>query len=172
MLHGKMLPKEKEKIMQDFIKNKTNILVSTSVIEVGIDIPNASIMIIEGAEHFGLAQLHQFRGRIGRSIHQSYCFIFTETPYQQTAKRLKILEKCHDGFRLAEIDLSLRGPGEFLGTKQSGIPDLVMSSLLNKEFIEKVHQEAKEILKQDFSLKKWPLLLANFQDFSKNTLQQ
>ncbi|MDD3491632.1 MAG: ATP-dependent DNA helicase RecG [Candidatus Pacebacteria bacterium] len=172
MLHGKMLPKEKEKIMQDFIKNKTNILVSTSVIEVGIDIPNASIMIIEGAEHFGLAQLHQFRGRIGRSIHQSYCFIFTETPYQQTAKRLKILEKCHDGFRLAEMDLSLRGPGEFLGTKQSGIPDLVMSSLLNKEFIEKIHQEAKEILKQDFSLKKWPLLLANFQDFSKKTPQQ
>jgi len=167
MLHGKMKPKEKEKIMQDFLENKIQILVSTSVIEVGIDIPNASLMIIEGAEHFGLAQLHQFRGRIGRSSYQSFCFLLTESPHQSNASRLKILEKCNDGFRLAEMDLSIRGPGEFLGTKQSGIPDLIMGSLLNQNFIKKIHQEAQEIILQDPSLKKWPVLLASFQEFSQ-----
>ena len=167
MLHGKMKPKEKEKIMQDFLENKIQILVSTSVIEVGIDIPNASLMIIEGAEHFGLAQLHQFRGRIGRSSYQSFCFLLTESPHQSNASRLKILEKCNDGFRLAEMDLSIRGPGEFLGTKQSGIPDLIMGSLLNQKFIKKIHQEAQEIILQDPSLKKWPVLLASFQEFSQ-----
>jgi len=167
MLHGKMKPKEKEIIMKKFLENKIKILVSTSVIEVGIDIPNASLMIIEGAEHFGLAQLHQFRGRIGRSYHQSYCFLFTESKSQLVTKRLKTLVKCDDGFRLAEMDLSLRGPGEFLGTKQSGIPDLIMSSLLDKKFIEKIHQEAIEIIEEDASLKKWPLLLATFKEFSE-----
>ncbi len=169
MLHGKMKPKEKEIIMKDFQENKINLLVSTSVIEVGIDIPNASIMIIEGAEHFGLAQLHQFRGRIGRSHYQSYCFLFSESPQRSITNRLKTLVECNDGFHLAEIDLSLRGPGEFLGTKQSGIPDLVMSSLLDKKFIEKVHKQAQEILQQDPSLKKWPLFLASFQKFTQKT---
>jgi len=167
MLHGKMKPKEKETIMKNFQENKINLLVSTSVVEVGVDIPNASLMIIEGPEHFGLAQLHQFRGRIGRSHYQSHCFLFSESSQTSTTSRLKTLVKCNDGFHLAEMDLSLRGPGQFLGTKQSGIPDLVMSSLLNKEFIEKVHQQAKEVLKEDPTLKKWPLLLANFQEFSE-----
>jgi len=167
MLHGKMKPKEKETIMKDFQENKINLLVSTSVVEVGVDIPNASLMIIEGPEHFGLAQLHQFRGRIGRSHYQSHCFLFSESSQTSITSRLKTLIKCNDGFHLAEMDLSLRGPGQFLGTKQSGIPDLVMSSLLNKEFIEKVHQQAKEVLKEDPTLKKWPLLLANFQEFSE-----
>ena len=172
MLHGKMKPKEKETIMKKFLENKTKILVSTSVIEVGVDIPNASLMIIEGAEHFGLAQLHQFRGRVGRSHHQSYCFLFTESKSQSVTTRLKTLVKCNDGFRLAEMDLSLRGPGEFLGTKQSGIPDLIMSSLLDKKFIEKIHQEAVDIIKKDTSLKKWPLLLATFKEFSENIRRQ
>ena len=167
MLHGKMKPKEKEIVMKDFQENKINLLVSTSVVEVGVDIPNASLMIIEGSEHFGLAQLHQFRGRIGRSHYQSHCFLFSESSQTSITSRLKTLVKCNDGFHLAEMDLSLRGPGQFLGTKQSGIPDLVMSSLLNKEFIEKVHQQAKEMLKEDPTLKKWPLLLANFQEFSE-----
>jgi ATP-dependent DNA helicase RecG len=172
MLHGKMKPKEKEETMKKFFENKIKILVSTSVIEVGVDIPNASLMIIEGAEHFGLAQLHQFRGRIGRSHHQSYCFLFTESKNQSITKRLKTLVKCSDGFRLAEMDLSLRGPGEFLGTKQSGIPDLIMSSLLDKKFIEKIHQEAIDIIKEDTSLKKWPLLLATFKEFSETIHRQ
>jgi len=172
MLHGKMKPKEKETVMKDFQENKINLLVSTSVVEVGVDIPNASLMIIEGSEHFGLAQLHQFRGRVGRSHYQSYCFLFSESPQTSITSRLKTLIKCNDGFHLAEMDLSLRGPGQFLGTKQSGIPDLVMSSLLNKEFIEKVHQQAKEILKEDSTLKKWPLLLANFQEFSEKIYKE
>jgi len=167
MLHGKMKPKEKETAMKNFQENRINLLVSTSVIEVGVDIPNASLMIIEGSEHFGLAQLHQFRGRIGRAHYQSYCFLFSESSHSAITNRLKTLVKCNDGFHLAEMDLSLRGPGQFLGTKQSGIPDLVMSSLLNKEFIEKVHEQAKELLKEDSTLKKWPLLLANFQEFSQ-----
>ncbi len=167
MLHGKMKPKEKEIAMKNFQENRINLLVSTSVIEVGVDIPNASLMIIEGSEHFGLAQLHQFRGRIGRAHYQSYCFLFSESSHSAITNRLKTLVKCNDGFHLAEMDLSLRGPGQFLGTKQSGIPDLVMSSLLNKEFIEKVHEQAKELLKKDSTLKKWPLLLANFQEFSQ-----
>jgi len=167
MLHGKMKPKEKETAMKNFQENRINLLVSTSVIEVGVDIPNASLMIIEGSEHFGLAQLHQFRGRIGRAHYQSYCFLFSESSHSAITNRLKTLVKCNDGFHLAEMDLSLRGPGQFLGTKQSGIPDLAMSSLLNKEFIEKVHEQAKELLKKDSTLKKWPLLLANFQEFSQ-----
>ena len=145
--------------------NKINILVSTSVVEVGIDVPNAAVMVIEGSEHFGLAQLHQFRGRVGRSHYQSYCFLFTDSSSKTIANRLQSLEKYHDGFKLAEMDLSLRGPGEFLGTKQSGVPDLLMNSLLNKEMIIQVHQVAQNILKEDSSLKKWPLLLATFKEF-------
>lgn len=171
MLHGKMKPKEKEIVMNNFLKNKINILVSTSVVEVGVDIPNASLMIIEGAEHFGLAQLHQFRGRIGRSYYQSYCFLFSESSSYPLTKRLNTLVNCNDGFHLAEIDLSLRGPGQFLGNRQSGIPDLVMSSLLNKNLIQKVNQEAQNILIQDPTLKKWPALSATFQEFSKKIRQ-
>ncbi|MGC8651147.1 MAG: ATP-dependent DNA helicase RecG [Minisyncoccia bacterium] len=167
MLHGKMKPQEKEKIMQDFQNNKINILVSTSVVEVGIDIPNATVMIIEGSEHFGLAQLHQFRGRVGRFKYQSYCFLFTESSSKTSHSRLEALVRYHDGFKLAEMDLSLRGPGEFLGTKQSGIPDLLMSSLIDKAMIEKVHFVAQSLLQEDYYLKKWPLLLATFKEFIK-----
>jgi len=168
MLHGKMKPKEKEKVMRDFQDNRINILVSTSVVEVGVDIPNASLMIIEGAEHFGLAQLHQFRGRVGRSHYQSYCFLFSESSSPLVLKRLQTLVKCNDGFHLAEVDLSLRGPGEFLGTKQSGLPDLVMRSLFQKELIENAHRQAKELLKEDPNLKKWPLLKTALEKFSQN----
>jgi ATP-dependent DNA helicase RecG len=174
MLHGKMKSQEKEQIMQNFQNNKINILVSTSVVEVGIDIPNATIMIIEGSEHFGLAQLHQFRGRVGRFKYQSYCFVFTESSSKTSHSRLEALVKYHDGFKLAEMDLSLRGPGEFLGTKQSGIPDLLMSSLVDKAMIEKVHLVAQNILREDYEhsyLKKRPLLLAAFKDFIKQTRQ-
>ena len=171
MLHGKMKSQEKEQVMRQFQENKINILVSTSVVEVGIDIPNATVMVIEGAEHFGLAQLHQFRGRVGRFKYQSYCFLFTESSSKTIYSRLESLVKYNDGFKLAEIDLSLRGPGEFLGTKQSGIPDLLMSSLLDKEMIEEVHQVAQNLLLENYNLKKWPLFSAAFKDFIKQTRQ-
>jgi len=167
MLHGKMKPEEKELIMKKFRNNEINILVSTSVVEVGVDIPNATIMMIEGAEHFGLAQLHQFRGRVGRSELQSYCFLFTESLNKANISRLKSLTKYDDGFKLAEIDLSLRGPGEFLGTKQSGIPDLVMRSLVKKELIENVSEEVKKIIETDPQLKKMPLLREALKEFTE-----
>jgi len=170
MLHGKMKSQEKEQIMKNFQDNKINILVSTSVVEVGIDIPNATVMIIEGPEHFGLAQLHQFRGRVGRSQYQSYCFLLTESSSKTSHSRLETLVKYHNGFKLAEMDLSLRGPGEFLGTKQSGIPDLLMSSLIDKTMMEKVHLVAQNILQEDNKnsyFKKRPLLLAAFKEFIK-----
>jgi ATP-dependent DNA helicase RecG len=171
MLHGKMKPEEKENIMKQFQENKINILVSTSVVEVGIDIPNATIMVIEGAEHFGLAQLHQFRGRVGRSHYQSYCFLFTESNNSKVYSRLKALVEYNDGFKLAEIDLALRGPGELLGTKQSGIPDLLMKSLINKEMLSSAQEAALVVLKEDSALKKWPLLKEAFEDFVQKNHQ-
>jgi ATP-dependent DNA helicase RecG len=158
MLHGKMATKEKEKIMKDFKNKRTDILVSTSVIEVGIDVPNATVMMIEGAERFGLAQLHQFRGRVGRAGYQSYCFLFTDSPARKTRQRLKALITSEDGFKLAEKDLEIRGPGDFAGTRQWGIPDLMMSSLKDIRLVEKTRQSAKEILQEDPELKKYPLL--------------
>ncbi len=146
MLHGKMKTQEKEKIMKSFKDGEIDILVSTSVVEVGVDIPNAAIMIIEGSEKFGLAQLHQFRGRVGRSNKQSYCFLFTNTPGTLTNKRLKALISCQNGFELAEKDLQIRGPGDLWGQRQWGIPDLAMASLSNISLVEKVRKEAKEIL--------------------------
>lgn len=169
MLHGKMKSTEKDEIMKKFLNKEIDILVSTSVIEVGIDVENASIMVIEGADRFGLSQLHQFRGRVGRSIYQSYCFLIPDNFSYKTIERLKAMIKYNDGFRLAEIDLSLRGPGEFLGTKQSGIPDLIMRSLLDKKLIEEVREEAKNILKEDPTLKKWPLFYLAFKDFVKKS---
>lgn len=165
MLHGKMKPQEKDEIMKRFQNREIDILVSTSVIEVGIDIKNASIMVIEGANHFGLAQLHQFRGRVGRYEYQSYCFLIPDNFSPSTIERLKAMIKYNDGFKLAEIDLHLRGPGEFLGTRQSGLPDLIMKSLLNKNLIIKTRKEAEELLKEDFNFKKWPLFLKAFLEF-------
>jgi ATP-dependent DNA helicase RecG len=158
MLHGKMTSKEKERIMRDFKNKKTDILVSTSVIEVGIDVPSATIMMIEGADRFGLAQLHQFRGRVGRSKTQSYCFLLTESPSLKTKQRMKALVDCNDGFKLAEKDLKFRGPGDFVGVRQWGIPDLAMESLKDIKEIERTRTRAKEMLKKDPLLKKFPLL--------------
>jgi len=167
MLHGRMKPKEKEKIMRDLKFNKINVLVATSVIEVGIDIPNASVMVIESADRFGLAQLHQLRGRVGRSSHQSYCFLFTDSPAQKTKQRLEAILKSEDGFELAEKDLEIRGPGEFGGKRQWGIPDLAMTSLKDFALVEKVKQSAKAILEKDPHLKKQPLLKQRLKRFQE-----
>lgn len=166
MLHGKMKPGEKESIMSRFVARKIDILVSTSVVEVGVDVPNATIMMVEGAERFGLAQLHQFRGRVGRGVHQSYCFLLTESSSRTVTKRLTALAESSDGFALAEKDLQIRGPGEFFGSKQSGLPDITMRGLADIELVQLAHQEATSLLKIDPELKAAPFLkerLASFE---------
>ena len=165
LLHGKMKPKEKEKIMQDFKNKKIDILVSTSVVEVGIDVPNATVMMIEGAERFGLAQLHQFRGRVGRSKYQSYCLLFAESSAKKTQQRLRALIESEDGFKLAEKDLEIRGPGDFAGTRQWGFPDLMMDSLKNIRLVEKARNAAKEVLQKDPELKNHPFLKEKLRNF-------
>ena len=184
-MHGRLKGSEKEKVMKEFLENKINILVSTSVVEVGIDVPNASVMVIEGAERFGLAQLHQFRGRVGRAEHQSYCFLFTSINASsntsappnslspggrgqgegdnETKKRLEAFTKTQDGFALAELDLKLRGFGELYGQAQWGWNfkyfDPAYTSL-----IEPARLEAQKILKDDLNLEKHPLLKAKIKD--------
>jgi ATP-dependent DNA helicase RecG len=148
LMHGRLKKDEKEKVMKDFLDNKINIMVSTSVVEVGIDIPNATVMMIEGAERFGLAQLHQFRGRVGRSEHQSYCFLFTELSGQKIKTRLESLENCYDGFEIAERDLQLRGPGEVYGTRQSGMPEFKIANLFDGEIIKLAKSEAEGIIRE------------------------
>jgi ATP-dependent DNA helicase RecG len=167
MLYGKMKPKEKEKIMKNFRDGKIDILVSTSVVEVGIDVPKATIMLIEGAERFGLAQLHQFRGRVGRSHYQSYCFLFTDSLSQKTKERLMAFVKCENGFELAEKDLKLRGPGSLYGTKQWGIPDLAMEKIMDVQLVEKTRRWARWLLEKDPYLKNYPLLKENLKEFGK-----
>ena len=130
LLHGKLKNDEKDKVMKDFKDKKYDILVSTTVVEVGVDVPNATVMLIENAERFGLSQLHQLRGRVGRSDLQSYCILHTSTKSQETKERLNIMTQTNDGFVIAEKDLQLRGPGEFLGTRQSGLPDLIISDIV------------------------------------------
>lgn len=158
LLHGKMKAEDKERIMREFRAREFDILVSTSVIEVGVDIPNATTMVIEGAERFGLSQLHQFRGRVGRGEAQSYCFLATEKSQAHQSQRLKAMEKHADGFRLSEIDLELRGPGEVYGLRQSGVPDLRVASLLDLDLIVEARAEAEELLEKDLDLATMPEL--------------
>ena len=158
ILHGKMSPKEKTETMQRFNSGEIHILCATSVVEVGVNVPNATIIIIEGAERFGLAQLHQLRGRVMRSTHQSYCYAFTETNSAKSIDRLKALQTAKNGFELAELDLSQRGAGQLSGTKQWGISDIAMEALQNLKMVEAARKEAREIIEADLNLEKYPTL--------------
>lgn len=148
LLHGKLKNDEKDKVMSDFKDKKYDILVSTTVVEVGVDVPNATVMLIENAERFGLSQLHQLRGRVGRNDLQSYCILHTSTKSQETKERLNIMTQTNDGFVIAEKDLQLRGPGEFLGTRQSGLPDLIISDIVrDAKILEMARNEAIDFVK-------------------------
>ena len=155
LLHGKMKPAEKDQVMDLFRKNEIQILVSTTVIEVGVDVPNANIMIIEHAERFGLSQLHQLRGRVGRGSHKSYCILLMGHAVSEEARaRTRMMEETTDGFKIAEFDLEMRGPGEFLGTRQSGLPGFQMANLVRDfKILEEARNAAFEILKKDPQLK-------------------
>ena len=149
LLHGRLSSRDKEAVMQQFNAGELDILVSTPVVEVGIDVPNASVMLIESADRFGLSQLHQFRGRVGRGPEQSYCMLLAENPSEIGRQRLDLIEKVHNGFLLAEEDLKLRGPGEFFGTRQSGLPDLKMARLTDVSLLEIARNEATRLFKED-----------------------
>jgi ATP-dependent DNA helicase RecG len=149
LLHGRMTSRDKDEVMQRFRSGELNILVSTSVVEVGIDVPNATVMLVESAERFGLSQLHQFRGRVGRGQEQSYCMLLADTPSEIGKQRLDIIERVQDGFALAEEDLKLRGPGEFFGTRQSGLPDLRMAKLSDVTLLEAARGEAIKLFEMD-----------------------
>jgi ATP-dependent DNA helicase RecG len=155
LLHGRMPFKEKEEVMARFQRGDLDILVSTPVVEVGIDNPNATVILIEGADRFGLAQLHQFRGRVGRGQHPSYCFLLSDSPSAVAKERLEVMERVSDGFAVAEEDLRFRGPGDFFGTRQSGLPDLRMARLSDQDILALARQEASTLLNEDHNLA-WP----------------
>lgn len=154
LLHGKMKAHEKDQIMKEFREGRTQILVSTTVIEVGVDVPNASIMVIEHAERFGLSQLHQLRGRVGRGVHKSFCILaMGKAISQESRDRVQIMEQTQDGFKISEADLEIRGPGEFLGTKQSGLPGFKMANLIRDiAILSQARQAAFELIQKDPSL--------------------
>jgi len=149
LLHGRMKGEKKEAIMAQFQRGELDILVSTSVVEVGIDVPNATVMMVEGANRFGLAQLHQFRGRVGRGEAKSFCVLLSDAPSEKSIERLQAIEGTLDGFELAEVDLEMRGPGEFFGTQQSGMPPLRMARLSDLPILEEARQAAKELFERD-----------------------
>ncbi len=153
LLHGRMRPDEKDSVMADFLRGEVHILVSTSVVEVGVDVPNATVMLIEGANHFGLSQLHQVRGRVGRSQHQSYCILIPDTADEVENERLAAMVETNDGFVLAQLDLEQRGPGEFLGTRQSGYSELRLANLTDVRLIENARRHAQTIFEADPDLK-------------------
>jgi ATP-dependent DNA helicase RecG len=149
LIHGQMMPREKDEMMLAFRAGEYDILVATAVVEVGIDVPNATTILIEGAERFGLSQLHQFRGRVGRGLHQSFCILVSDQENEVTKQRLEAMEQHTDGFKLAEIDLELRGPGEFLGRRQSGTPDLKVAQFADTRLLNAARIEAQKILADD-----------------------
>jgi ATP-dependent DNA helicase RecG len=160
LLHGRMPLRDKQTVMENFRQGELDVLVATPVIEVGIDVPNATVMLIEGADRFGLSQLHQLRGRVGRSEHQSYCLLLAEAPSEEAQRRLETVVGSNDGFEIAEADLRLRGPGDFFGTRQSGLPTLRMARLSDRDLLVAAREEARRMMASDPKLKAYPSLAA------------
>ncbi len=161
LLHGRMTSAEKEAAIGEFRDGKTQILVSTTVVEVGVDIPNASVMLIEHGERFGLSQLHQLRGRVGRGAAQSYCLLMSSSKSETAQQRLKVMEQSQDGFFISEMDMRFRGPGQVLGTRQSGLPDFALASLVeDQDVLELARQVAQKAIEKDPTLEKWPAMRA------------
>jgi ATP-dependent DNA helicase RecG len=158
ILHSKMKDAEKEKVMNEFKAGKIHILVATSVVEVGVNVPNATVIIIEGSERFGLSQLHQLRGRVVRSNHQAYCYLYAESQGDKTIERLRALTTAKNGFELAEFDLKFRGAGELYGKKQWGISDVAMEAIKNIKMVEAARTEAIKMIEIDDSFSKFPIL--------------
>lgn len=149
-VHGKMKPKEKDAAMDAFVRGETDILVSTTVVEVGVDVPNASLMIVENAERFGLSQLHQLRGRVGRGVHKSWCVLMAHDPTEEAKQRLRVLVKTSDGFAVAEEDLKLRGPGDFFGSRQHGLPEMHIAELTGSmDTLKEAQEAAKSVIEMD-----------------------
>ncbi|PIQ69180.1 MAG: hypothetical protein COV91_00185 [Candidatus Taylorbacteria bacterium CG11_big_fil_rev_8_21_14_0_20_46_11] len=170
VMHSKLKDDEKEETMEAFKDGKIHILVSTSVVEVGVNVPNATVIIIEGAERFGLAQLHQLRGRVLRSSHQAFCYVFTESAGAKTADRLKALRTAKNGFELAKYDLKFRGAGELSGSQQWGVSDVAMEALQNLKMVEAARAEAKRLLEEDESLSRYPLLQSHLASRKKEEI--
>ncbi|MYK85042.1 MAG: DNA helicase RecG, partial [Synechococcus sp. SB0669_bin_7] len=165
LLHGRLSPGAKQDVLEAFVGGKAQVLVSTTVVEVGMDVPDATVMVIEHAERFGLAQLHQLRGRIGRGQDPSRCFLVSESRQAVARQRLEVLARSQDGFEIAEMDLRFRGPGQVLGTRQSGLPDLALASLTSDgSVLEKARDAARLLLKEDPQLRTLPRLRARLAD--------
>lgn len=173
LIHGKMKPQEKENVMASFKKGEIDILVSTTVIEVGVDVPNASLMVIVHAERFGLSQLHQLRGRVGRGSDKSYCFLLAYEPLSEDArKRLDIMSETNDGFQIAEEDLEIRGPGELFGTRQAGMPDLKLANIVrDAKLVSIARKEAFELIARDLQLKTFPELKKSTEGFWRGKIE-
>ena len=164
LLHGRMSSADKDEAINQFRDNQTQILVSTTVIEVGVDVPNATVMMIENAERFGLSQLHQLRGRVGRGAAKSYCLLMSSSKTETARSRLKVLEQSQDGFFISEMDMRFRGPGEVLGKRQSGLPDFTLASLVeDQEVLELAREAAQKVIATDETLQRWPLLQAELE---------
>jgi ATP-dependent DNA helicase RecG len=173
LLHGRMKTSERETIMAAFKNGEIDILVSTTVIEVGVDVPNATLMLIIHAERFGLSQLHQLRGRIGRGFHQSYCILVAYEPYGEEARRrLRIMVKTHDGFRIAEEDLNIRGPGEFFGTRQSGMPDIKIANIVrDARLLQEARKDAFKLIEKDPEVNEFPRLKRSLETFWEGKIE-
>ena len=155
LLHGRLKPKDKDAVMKEFKEGNIDILVSTTVVEVGVDVPNAAVMVVENSERFGLSQLHQLRGRVGRGSEKSYCILITDNPTEECVKRLKIMSKISDGFKISEEDLKLRGPGDFFGSRQHGLPALKIADMAeDTEILKQAQAEARAVIKDDPTLSK------------------